>query len=348
MKFIHIADVHLGAKPDRDKPWGEEREGHSWQAFTDVINRAKEEQVQLLLIAGDLFHRQPLMGELKEVNYQFSRIPQTQVMLIAGNRDFLGMNSCYRAFTWEKNVHFFKEEKISFAELEELGVRVYGLSYEHRKIRERRYDRVHVQEGEYYNIFLGHGGDEEHIPFEAESLKEANFDYVALGHVHKPMQLVKNKVVMAGALQPVSANDTGEHGYFIGELGKEGCKVEFFPLRYCEYAALNLKVNKEITTVALKEVMKIQIRKAPPHQLFKINLTGDSSLEAPLNLEELARMDRVVQVVSRCQPDYDLEQLKIKYKDQIIGRYIETLEEMSQDEITKKALFYGVEALLTE
>ena len=128
MKFIHIADVHLGAKPDRDKPWGEERESHSWQAFTDVINRARDEQVQLLLIAGDLFHRQPLMGELKEVNYQFLRIPQIQVVLIAGNRDFIGMHSCYNAFTWAENVHFLKEDRLSYTELEGLGVRVYGMS----------------------------------------------------------------------------------------------------------------------------------------------------------------------------------------------------------------------------
>ena len=59
-------------------------------------------------------------------------------------------------------------------------------------------------------------------------------------------------------------------------------------------------------------------------------------------------MDRVVQVTSRCQPDYDLEKLKLQYQGQILGRYIETLEEMPQSEITKKALYYGVEALLTE
>ena len=53
MKFIHIADIHLGARPDRDKEWAKERELHSWQAFKEVIDKVKEEQVQLLLIAAD-------------------------------------------------------------------------------------------------------------------------------------------------------------------------------------------------------------------------------------------------------------------------------------------------------
>ena len=72
MKFIHIADIHLGAKPDKEQSWGEEWKYHNWKAFTKVISKAKEEQVQILLIAGDLFHRQPLPRELKEVNQQFS------------------------------------------------------------------------------------------------------------------------------------------------------------------------------------------------------------------------------------------------------------------------------------
>ncbi len=87
MKFIHIADVHLGAKPDKGKPWAKSREEHSWQAFIDVVTKVKEENADLLLIAGNLYHRQPLLKELKEVNLQFARIPHTQVVMIAGRPD---------------------------------------------------------------------------------------------------------------------------------------------------------------------------------------------------------------------------------------------------------------------
>ena len=46
--------------------------------------------------------------------------------------------------------------------------------------------------------------------------------------------------------------------------------------------------------------------------------------------------------------DYDFEKLKLQYGQQILGRYIRTLEEMPQNEVTKKALYYGVEALMAE
>ena len=56
--------------------------------FAEVIDICEREQTDLLLIAGDLFHRQPLKKELKEVDYYFSRLSRTKVVLIAGNHDF--------------------------------------------------------------------------------------------------------------------------------------------------------------------------------------------------------------------------------------------------------------------
>ena len=72
MKFFHIADTHLGAIPDAGFAWSEERRSEIWESFRSVVAKADREEVDLLLIAGDMFHRQPLMRELKEVNYLFS------------------------------------------------------------------------------------------------------------------------------------------------------------------------------------------------------------------------------------------------------------------------------------
>lgn len=348
MKFIHIADIHLGAKPDRDKEWAKEREMHSWQAFKEVIDKTKEEQVQLLLIAGDLFHGQPLVKELKEVNYHFSRIPQTQVVLIAGNHDHLTPDSCYRTFQWEKNVHFLKSEEIDYIELEGLDTRVYGMSYWKKEILEPRYKDIHVKAGDFCNILLAHGGDEKHIPISGSDFADNDFDYVACGHIHKPVQIVQDKVVMAGALQPIDCNDLGEHGYFEGEIKNHVCHVKFVPLYYCEYVPLKLKVSPEITQGALQEFLENRIRLAPAYQKFKITLNGYCDRENPLDTEKMKSMDRVVKVVNQCRADYDFEKLKRQYGQQILGRYIRALEEMPQNKITEKALYYGVEALMAE
>ena len=82
MKFFHIADTHLGAIPDAGFAWSEERRSEIWESFRSVVAKADREEVDLLLIAGDLFHRQPLMRELKEVNYLFSTLKKTKVVFI--------------------------------------------------------------------------------------------------------------------------------------------------------------------------------------------------------------------------------------------------------------------------
>lgn len=104
MRFIHLADVHLGAVPDRGCPWSSRREEEIWETFRRVIAGIRENPVDLLFIAGDLFHRQPLLRELKEVNNLFSTIPDTRVYLMAGNHDYIKADSFYRDFQWEKNV----------------------------------------------------------------------------------------------------------------------------------------------------------------------------------------------------------------------------------------------------
>ena len=57
VKWIHIADVHLGASPDAGDAYSKVRPQELWDTFAEVIDICEREQTDLLLIAGDLFHR---------------------------------------------------------------------------------------------------------------------------------------------------------------------------------------------------------------------------------------------------------------------------------------------------
>ena len=48
MRFIHLADVHLGAVPDRGCPWSSRREEEIWETFRRVIAGIRENPVDLL------------------------------------------------------------------------------------------------------------------------------------------------------------------------------------------------------------------------------------------------------------------------------------------------------------
>ena len=93
MKFIHIADLHLGAEPDAGRAYSQNRSQELWETLQSVLEVCEEEQTDLLLIAGDIFHGQPLRRELKELNYYFAELTHTKVVLIAGNHDYIRKDS---------------------------------------------------------------------------------------------------------------------------------------------------------------------------------------------------------------------------------------------------------------
>lgn len=164
-----------------------------------VVDACNKERTDLLLIAGDLFHRQPLLRELKEVNSLFATLKHTQVVLVAGNHDYLKKDSYYRTFRWARNVQMILSEDISCVEFPQLSLAVYGCSYHSREIKEAKYDNAFAGNKQRYEILIAHGGDEKHIPIQRNKIKALGYDYVALGHIHKPQVFQEEGAAYAGA-----------------------------------------------------------------------------------------------------------------------------------------------------
>ena len=64
MKFIHIADVHLGAEPEGLKLGSKSRGQEIWESLEQITKICEWEEVDLLLIAGDLFKERVERAEL--------------------------------------------------------------------------------------------------------------------------------------------------------------------------------------------------------------------------------------------------------------------------------------------
>ena len=136
MKFIHTADIHWGMNPDSDKPWSRDRAQAIRDTFSETVRQAKLRDVDFLFIAGDLFHRQPLLRDLKELNYLFSTIPGIQVVIIAGNHDRIRPNSALRSFSWCSNVTWLTDKNPTVAVFEKQNVDITGFSYHTAEITE--------------------------------------------------------------------------------------------------------------------------------------------------------------------------------------------------------------------
>lgn len=347
MKFLHIADVHLGAEPNAGKFCTSNRGKEIWDSFERVIGVCRKEKIDLLLIAGDLFHRQPLLRELKEVNYLFSGIKDTEIVLIAGNHDYIKVDSYYRTFRWNDNVHPLFSEHFEYIELPQIHTCVYGLSYHQREVAEPLYDQAEPQNNQPYEILLAHGGDDRHIPIRKNRLDELGYDYVALGHIHKPAELLRNRIAYAGALEPVDINDTGKHGFIKGEIDASGSRIVFVPFAKREYIHLRVEADKQMTNGELKGKVRQLTGETGAHNMYKIVLEGFRDPDIEFQMEDLAECGNIVETEDLTRPAYDFEKLRENNQNNLLGHYIESLIEYPEGTIEHQALYEGVQALLT-
>lgn len=347
MKFIHIADVHLGMVPDSGMSWSEKARIIVQDSLPRIIEICNLQKIDLLLIAGDLFHRQPLLKELKEVNYIFSKLQNTKVVLIAGNHDYIGEHSHYASFSWCSQVVMLKSSQLEHIYLSEINTEIYGFSYHKRDITEPKYSNAFPEKNNCIQILLAHGGDEKDIPIDKNSLGKLGYDYIALGHIHKKERICRN-AAYAGSLEPMDKSETGEHGYILGEIEKGDCRIKFIPFAQREYHHIKIELQPGITSREILDLAEENVKNTPDKKqnIYKFILTGVHDADLTVETDRLYEIANVIQVVDESVPDYDFSALYIRNKNNIIGKYIDRIRNLEEtDEITDKALYYGIEAL---
>jgi len=346
MRFVHIADVHLGAKPEEGKHLGIDREKEIYECFKHVIRFCNQEEVDLLLIAGDLFHRQPLLRELKEINYYFEQLTQTRVVMMAGNHDYISPRSNYIEFPWNENVYMFGSDEIDSIYFADIQTRVYGLSYFTRDIREAKYDEIKPQNEQEVSILLAHGGDERDIPIDKKKLVAAGFDYVALGHIHKHEFIAKN-IAYAGSLEPLDKNELGDHGLIYGNMTKEHQEFAFYPFSKRKYKIITIQSDEKMTNAALKQSVLEQIHKKGINNLYRVMIEGRREEQIEFDTEALKKIGNVVEALDHSRINYDFKILKEENADNIIGLFIDRIQKENVEAVVReKALDIGLEALL--
>ncbi|MFR9286174.1 MAG: metallophosphoesterase family protein [[Clostridium] scindens] len=346
MKFIHIADIHLGASPDAGNAYSKSRTQEIWNSFAGLIEQCREEEADVLLIAGDLFHRQPLLRELKEVNFLFAGIPDTDICIIAGNHDYLKKDSYYRTFSWAENVHMIQSRDITCVEIPRLSLAVYGLSYDQKEYAARAYDGAYPLKRQKYEILLAHGGDEKHIPFKAGDIASLGYDYAAFGHIHKPQELIPDRAYYSGALEPIDKNDTGKHGYIVGEITEGTCKTAFIPCAMREYVHLDISVTEDMAGYGVREAIRHAVEDNGVQNIYKITLTGQRDPEILFDLTNMDSYGNIIEIVDNTKPAYDFDKLYEQNKGNLLGKFIQDLYNTDKESIEYRALCEGVQALM--
>ena len=231
-KFIHAADIHLDSPllnlDQYDGAPVDALRVATRDAFDNLIQTAIDEQVQFLLIAGDLYdkdspdfqtpmHVRKKMQELQDAG--------VEVFIIQGNHDATAVaKRAFEALTLPANVHVFSTKGPETRMLEDLQVAIHGQGFATKSIVDDLSGNYPAAVPGHFNIGLLHtnlGGNTSHdnyAPSTADGLRQKEYQYWALGHIHKRDRGIGGK----RQIIHYSGNTQGRH---IRESGPRGCTL---------------------------------------------------------------------------------------------------------------------------
>ncbi|MCH7606795.1 MAG: DNA repair exonuclease, partial [Chloroflexi bacterium] len=237
LRFVHAADLHLDSPFSGLRSLAPEIAETLYQAtfetYNKIIELCIEEQVDALLVAGDIFDSadRSLRAQLKFVE-GLRRLEKAGIrsFICHGNHDPLDgweaqltfPEGCHRFGPDVERVPVFKDEPDRAA--------VYGISYPHREVRQNLVPQFAAIEPVAFSIGLLHAnvdnnaGHDAYAPCTLKDLEDTGIDYWALGHVHtrQVLRQAGPTVVYPGNPQGRHPNEPAARGAYIVEVDDAG------------------------------------------------------------------------------------------------------------------------------
>ncbi len=234
MRFIHAADIHLdsplnGLSAYPDAP-AEQLRSATRDAFVQLVDRAIEEAVDFMVIAGDLYD-----GSWRDYNTgiffcrEMGRLKRAGIpaYVLFGNHD--AESEMTRKLELPDNVHAFGANKPQTFKIDELAVSLHGQSFKQRDVTTNLVTAYpaptvgHFNIGVLHTALEGYASHATYAPCTVDELQAMGYQYWALGHVHDFEQWVgAATIVFPGNLQGRNIRECGRRGAVLVSVDDEG------------------------------------------------------------------------------------------------------------------------------
>jgi len=300
-KFAHLADCHIGANR------GPVLEKLELAAFSKAMDICMKENVDFVLISGDLFHANlPDMHVVNEAVKKMKEVKDAGILLyvIYGSHDYspngtsiidiLDSTGLIKRVVKGENVDgklrlaVFTDQKTK-AKLVGISGRKAGLEKNYFEIL----DRECLEKEQGFKIFAFHSAISELKPeFLAQmesipvSLLPKGFDYYASGHVHKRTESRLpgyERVVFPGALfggysRDLEDSAKGEkRGFYIVSFGDKVEDVGFIEVSVCDFEYFEYDVSDRNSMQAKKDMLDKLSKTDAENKIAVVKIKGELS-----------------------------------------------------------------------
>lgn len=245
LRILHTADIHLGLdqfQPVADSDLNTQLDDLHYSIFSGVIDKALELEVDLFLIAGDLFDSNRIPDFTVEFAIAELARLQCPAIILPGNHDCYDDTSVYSRFDFShalKNLKVISDPKGETLEYPEMDTAIWGCALIEHDMKNRPLAGLPINKDARWQIGLGHGfffndgvTPERSSPIFASDIKSSGVNYVALGHCHVFTDVSQGDVAAFYSGAPISSwGPTGRDGYVaLVELNGEK-KAKVIPTR---------------------------------------------------------------------------------------------------------------------
>ena len=352
--FVHAADLHLdspfkGLK--RVSPGiAEVLRKSTFDAFDAVIDLCISEQVDALLVAGDVFDSAD-----RSLGAQLKFVDGLKRLAPLGIRSFVCHGNHDPLDAWHSQVSFPDNccrfgPAVTSSDLrpdDPASPIVYGYSYPTKEVRENivpKFEQI-VQPGR-VAIGLLHAnvgadtGHESYAPCTIDDLGKVGIRYWALGHVHtrQELKLPEGLAVYPGNTQGRHANETGARGVYLVTIEENGSiERSFRAVDLVRWEHIEVDISDYEDMDAFEREIDHQIdlaleRSDGRHLVYRVHFSGRGPLHGLVNHQEYAE-----ELSSRLNEDWS-DRNPFAYCARVT---VTTRQDIDRDDLIKREDFVG-------
>lgn len=296
IKVFHCADIHLDSPFSLCSPREAERHRTELRAaFTSAIMFACENKADIFLISGDLFDREYVTRDTKEMLIrEFMKANDMRFFISPGNHDALTSDSPYYDMRFPENVYVFGKDRERVS-LKDLGVDVYGFGFESINHISSPVANWKIEDKNKINILVCHGdttSSSQTGPIKENEIASSGFDYIALGHIHKPSGILKageTYYAYPGCIEGRGFDEQGYKGALFGNIDKGVCEMQSYRFSKGRYETAEVDVSACKDKISIVETVRAAIRIYTDDTSLRLILKGEADFAFTLLPEEIGK-----------------------------------------------------------
>jgi len=298
VKILHTGDLHLdSAFSSLSISESENAREESRKTFKKMMDYAKENSYDMVLISGDLFDAKYITTATRELVKKCFADVGCPVIIAPGNHDPYPTVPLYREGELSDNVYIFSSEEMQVFDFDELGVSVCGYAFMSERMNVSPLESFTRPDTDNTLILCAHADvaspTSKYAPISARLIDSFDFAYAALGHIHNPPEITSRNTLIRYCGFPTgrSFDELGDGGALSVTIEDNEATAERIIFSSHRFLEDTLDISDAETASEIESKITEYAREAEYGEdtSLSLTLTGSVSFELVIDTEELSK-----------------------------------------------------------